>query len=85
MTMRQLERAVRVHSEAIELEYMRTAQLASFVHGMVVGKSALSPKKIFDRWLGRGLSPSEDFKSRWGRAMELHNARLEREAKNKAK
>ncbi len=93
MNLRQYERWVRIKVETIQEEekrqWQRTAVEVAYMMNMVGGAAGgkkwkqVSPNKLLKQWL-EGESKKEDFWTRWDRAMELHNARLEREVKKKA-
>ena len=85
LTMRQLDRAVRVHSETVELDFMRSALETAYMMNMVGGAAAgkkwkqVKPNTLLKQWLGSGKSNKEDRMERIKRAMRLHKERMERE------
>ncbi len=92
MTLRQYERCTRVKLELLKeeekREWTRTAVQVAYMMNMVGGAAAgkkwkqVKPNQLIEDWLGDGRS-KESRMDRIQRAMKLHEARLEREARNK--
>ena len=59
--------------------WWRTAAHASFLHSILVGEKAKSPKDLYDSWVPDKTKPKESRLERFRRAMRGHEARLERE------